>query len=470
MSEALITVSEDQFSCVICLDLLKDPVTIPCGHSYCMECIKGYWDGSEQGGVYSCPQCRQTFSPRPALNKNTMFAEVVEKLRDTGLEATDPIHDSAQGGDRAGDLEAFHSCQRELGEIQKKCQQRIQEREQELDELTDAMLSLKCSSLETVEDCDRIFSELAESVEKRHSELVEMIRAKEQAELKQGQSFMEQLKQEITELKNNVAELKKLSDIKDHAQFLQSFRSLGDTGFEASPGIIVNPDFSFNMVKSFLSPLKEQFEDLCQQQFDSISKRVKNLRFIPTPEPKTREQFLEYSGPLTLDVNTAHRDLCLSEGNREVTFSANTEAVPDHPERFEVYYQVLCRESVCGRCYFEVEWMGEDGVNVGVSYDGIGRKGGGEECVLGHNDQSWCLTCSPTTNSFLHNSKQTEIPAISKGSRVGVYLDHKAGILCFYSVLDTMTFLHRIQTTFTEPLYPGFRLGLGSTMRICYPL
>ncbi len=83
MTEASISVAEDQFICSICLDLLKDPVTIPCGHSYCMNCITDCWNKDDQKRVYSCPQCRQAFSPRPALNKNVMFAEMVEKLQKT---------------------------------------------------------------------------------------------------------------------------------------------------------------------------------------------------------------------------------------------------------------------------------------------------------------------------------------------------------------------------------------------------
>ncbi|XP_041093855.1 E3 ubiquitin/ISG15 ligase TRIM25-like [Polyodon spathula] len=88
MSGTNILVGEDQFSCSVCLAILKHPVTIPCGHSYCMGCIKNYWDHTDHTGVYSCPQCRETFTPRPVLCRNTMLAEVVEELKKTGLNNT----------------------------------------------------------------------------------------------------------------------------------------------------------------------------------------------------------------------------------------------------------------------------------------------------------------------------------------------------------------------------------------------
>ncbi|XP_053485759.1 E3 ubiquitin/ISG15 ligase TRIM25-like isoform X2 [Ictalurus furcatus] len=95
MAEANISVAQDQFSCPICLDLIKDPVAISCGHTFCMVCINGCWDQEDQKGVYSCPQCRQTFTPRPVVGKNSMLAEVVETLKSTGLQATRPAHCSA---------------------------------------------------------------------------------------------------------------------------------------------------------------------------------------------------------------------------------------------------------------------------------------------------------------------------------------------------------------------------------------
>ena len=95
MAQAGLLLDKDQFNCPICLDVLKDPVTIPCGHSYCSCCIKGYWDQDDYMGVYGCPQCRQMFNPRPLLGRNTMLADVVEKFLMTGLQSDPPTQSYA---------------------------------------------------------------------------------------------------------------------------------------------------------------------------------------------------------------------------------------------------------------------------------------------------------------------------------------------------------------------------------------
>ncbi|XP_039463616.1 tripartite motif-containing protein 16-like protein [Oreochromis aureus] len=172
------------------------------------------------------------------------------------------------------------------------------------------------------------------------------------------------------------------------------------------------------------------------------------------PEPKTRAGFLKYSCEITLDPNTANTYLLLSEGNRKATAMENQQSYSDHPDRFTYWWQVLCKESLTGRCYWEVEWSGEE-VYVAVAYKNISRAG--SESKFGRNDKSWSLECNNNSYTFWYNNIQTRVSG-PHSSRVGVYLDHRAGILSFYSVSETMTLLHRVQTTFTQPLYAGLWL------------
>ncbi|KAI2665692.1 Neoverrucotoxin subunit beta [Labeo rohita] len=172
------------------------------------------------------------------------------------------------------------------------------------------------------------------------------------------------------------------------------------------------------------------------------------------------------SHQLTLDLNTVNKSLHLSESNRVITYTKTYQSYPDHPDRFDYWYQVLCRESVCGRCYWEIECSGV-GVCISVSYKSISRKGVGDECWFGSNDQSWSLFCSPDRYSFIHNNIKSVLPVESISSRIGVYVDVSAGTLSFYSVSDTVTLIHTVQTTFTQTLYPGFIVYPGSSVKLC---
>ncbi|XP_048859790.1 protein NLRC3-like isoform X3 [Brienomyrus brachyistius] len=182
-------------------------------------------------------------------------------------------------------------------------------------------------------------------------------------------------------------------------------------------------------------------------------------------ECRTRPGLQKYSCQLMLDPNTAHRHLSLSGGNRKVTWGAK-QPYPDHPERFDSWEQVLCRESLTGRCYWEAEWDGR-AAWIGVTYKGIRRKGG-SDCWLGFNDKSWCLCCDTNSYSVRHNKKETLIPIEPSGPRrVGVYLDWGAGALSFYRVSsDGLTPLHRFTSSFTESLYPGFGVYSNSSVSL----
>ncbi|KAI2668952.1 NACHT, LRR and PYD domains-containing protein 3 [Labeo rohita] len=174
----------------------------------------------------------------------------------------------------------------------------------------------------------------------------------------------------------------------------------------------------------------------------------------------------KYACDLTLNPNTAHAQLILSDGNRKVMRVEDHQPYPDHPERFDEYFQVLCVESLTGRCYWEVEWSGS--ADISLSYKGISRKGW-NDCKFGSNDKSWSLNCSGDSFSVRHYKNYTDIPSVCSSShRVGVYVDVSAGSLSYYSVSDThtLTHLHTFNTTFTEPLYAGFTVYYGSSVSL----
>lgn len=175
--------------------------------------------------------------------------------------------------------------------------------------------------------------------------------------------------------------------------------------------------------------------------------------------------YVDYNN-LTLDMNTANPYLCFSDDRRMVTTRSDPQPYPDHANRFTSWAQVLCKAGMAGRCYWEVEWTGNGGVSIGVCYKNMSRSGGGSDCKMGHNSKSWSLDCSHSVCLFQHNKESVTIDA-SCCSRIGVYLDYRAGTLSFYNISDTLDLLHKVKTTFSQPVYPGFWVGLGSTLKLC---
>ncbi|XP_074503348.1 tripartite motif-containing protein 16-like [Sebastes fasciatus] len=555
MAQKGVQLERESFSCSICLDLLKDPVATTCGHSYCMNCIKSFWDGEDEKKIYSCPQCRQTFTPRPVLLKNTMLADLVEELKKTGLQAAPADHCYAGPEDVACDvctgrkLKAFKSClaclasycekhlqrhydsaplkkhklvepskklqenicsrhdevmkmfcrtdqqcicylcsvdehkghdtvsaaaerterQRELEVSRLNIQQRIQDREKDVKLLQQEVEAVNRSADKAVEDSEKIFTELIRLMEKRSCDVKQQVRSQQKSEVSRVKELQEKLEQEITELKRRDAEMKLLSHTEDHYQFLLNYPSLSPlTESTHSSSINIRPLSYFEDVTAAVSEVRDKLQDVLREKWTNVSQTVTEVDvLLSQPEPKTRAGFLKYSREITLDPNTANTRLLLSEGNRKATYMSQQQSYSSHSDRFTTYWgQVLSRESLTGRCYWEVERRGT-GVRVAVAYKSIRRAGEGNECYFGYNDKSWALDCYQNSYIFWYNSIQTPVSG-PPSSRVGVYLDHSAGILSFYSVSETMTLLHRVQTTFTEPLYAGLRLyGSDVTAELC---
>ncbi|KAL4009589.1 hypothetical protein ACER0C_003441 [Sarotherodon galilaeus] len=199
--------------------------------------------------------------------------------------------------------------------------------------------------------------------------------------------------------------------------------------------------------------------------------RLDTLRVEPAGVRWLRPGLRKYSCQLTIDTNTVNTKLQLSDNNTKVTRVEEVQSYPDHPDRFDVCEQLLCRNGLTGRYYWEAEWRGH--VYISVSYRRIRRKGGSEDCLFGRNDQSWSLRCyNGAPQCVWHNKIKTSISSSSSSSsvsnRVAVYVDCPAGTLSFYRVSsDTLIHLHTFNTTFTQTLYPGFRVLFGASVSLC---
>ncbi|XP_074473080.1 E3 ubiquitin/ISG15 ligase TRIM25-like [Sebastes fasciatus] len=558
MAQRGIEMDEEKLCCSICLDLLKDPVTISCGHNYCMSCIRSHWDVEDQKGIYSCPQCRLLLVPRPVLLKNTMLADLVEEMKKTGLQAAPADHCYAGPGDVACDsctgrkLKAFKSClqclvsfceqhlqphyespafekhklvdpskklqenictrhnevmkifcrtdqqcicylcsmdehkghdtvlasterterQEELGASRQKIQQRIQNREKDVKMLQQEMDAINHSADKAVKDSEKIFTDLIRLIEKRSSDVKQQVRSLQKSKVSRVKELQEKLQQEITDLRKRDTELEQLSHTEDHTQFLQNYPSLSNLAvFKKSSSINIRPVRHFEDVTAAVSEVRDKLENILTEAWTKISLTGTEVNILlPQAEPKTRADFLQYSCQITLDPNRANRQMLLSEGNRKATMtraSTRTElmmlqfGLPGSHSNIDSF-QVLSRQSLTGRHYWEVEWSG-GAVSVAVTYAHMRRAV--YESGYGNNDKSWALDCLINGYELRHNNIRTPIPG-PRSSRVGVYLDYCAGILCFYSVSETMTLLHRVQTTFTRPLYAGLWVFNGSTAEI----
>lgn len=567
--------SPDYFSCSLCVNLLRDPVAIPCGHSFCMDCISGYWNEADYTGIYICPQCKITFTQRPVLRPNATLSMVAEKIKKSGLNLN---LNTSQGNIYAGPtdvacdfcsgkkLKAVKSClnclasycekhlkphyesatfkrhklvevlgnldrkicpqhqkslelfcrtdqmcicaictvsehkghdivsaeaergekQKLLGISQAEIRQKCQERVKELEELKTAVDSLKNSAQRAMVESQKMFEDMIRSIERMRSEVTKLIGINEKAAFNQAEALIERLEQEIDELKKKETGLKQLYSTEDHIHFLQNFNYLctpTDDGF--IPRVTVNPDFSFGAVRKAVAEIKDRLEEFGREELLRISKSVSEVPVYttesrtldrrsrgkevvdntpsPPPEPKSRADFVKYFCQLKMDPSTAYKELYVSDNSRKVIRTRELQPYGDNPERFDSFAQVLCREALSGgRFYWEIEWSGE--FSIGVAYRSISRKGKGSLCLLGYNDKSWSLLCSDNGYSAWHNRVDKAVSG-PHSPRIGVYLDHTAGVLAFYSIGNTMTLLHRFETTFVEPLYPGF--GVGTSVKIC---
>ncbi|XP_063739034.1 E3 ubiquitin/ISG15 ligase TRIM25-like isoform X2 [Eleginops maclovinus] len=590
MAQANISVTESQFRCPVCLDILKEPVSTPCGHTYCKTCINNYWDQAESGH-FSCPQCRETFSPRPVLRRNTVLAEVVDKLkmsemvsapelymggvgdvpcdfcpaesrlravksclvclasfcelhglphRDVGtlrrhklvsavesvaqrlcaqhrlgLEPVGGAEEAEAAAEWSGDCllceadqEEVHNVeaqrarrQLQLQEAQRMVQVRTRTGERELEEFQQSLDSLKVSATAVLEDSEAVFADMSLRLEKTKAEVRARLETKERTVVGRAERDVELLEKDLEELRRRDQEICQLLQTEDNTHFLQAAPLLCvplSNGRHSQA--LSMPTEGFSSARRALCHLRSRMEEVCREEVDKISRAVndnymsggqcvkgnskpsqsagQHTAGVPVSFPlsslslqpadqRMRAAYLRFSCRLSLDPDTAHPTLVLLEGPKGAHCGEEPQSYPPHQQRFDSVAQVLCKEGQFGGAsYWEVEWRGGGWVDIGVTYRGIGRKGGGKPCLLGRNENSWRLRCTHGGYAAWHDNRKTTVAA-PPCPRIGVFLERQKGVLSFYSVSDTVVLLHTFRCPFSQPLYPAFRLDLDSTLIIC---
>uniref|UniRef100_A0A668UX13 Tripartite motif-containing protein 16-like n=1 Tax=Oreochromis aureus TaxID=47969 RepID=A0A668UX13_OREAU len=531
MAQQVIQLDQEKLSCSICLDLLKDPVTIPCGHNYCMDCIKNYWDENE---THSCPQCRETFIPRPVLVKNTMFADLVEDLKKAGLPAASSDHAFTGPGDVACDFcsgrkrKASKSClvcmasyceqhlqphynvaplkkhklieatsklqdnicthhdevmkifchtdqqcicyrclmdehkdhvtvlasaeradkQKNLEGNRHKIKYRIQNRERDVNVLKKELEAISLSADKALMESEGMFKDLISLIEKKTSEVKQKIRSKQKTEQTRVKELQEKLEQEISELRRKDTELEQLSQTEDHIHFLNNFSSLSHLNkYTDLPSTNGHTLQYFQGVTTAVLQARNKMKDLLSDEWTKILVAVNKVDvLLPQEEPTTRGEFLKYSCGITVGPETKTKPFSLY----------GHQSYGNNPENSHVQ----SNEVLNGPCYWEVKLTGIATVGVAKKYDSYSRSS--DKRGLGSDYESWALKYSHGSYQFRHGNISTSLSG-PKSSTVGVYLDRRAGILSFYSITETMNLLHRVQTTFTKPLYAGFWLPDSSS-------
>ena len=539
MSAASCLLSEDQFLCSICLDVFTDPVSTPCGHNFCKNCINEHWNSNDQ---YLCPMCKEIFYTMPKLRVNTFISEMVSQFRQEAQQkasSSSSEQQAAKPGEVPCDvctgtkLKALKSClvcltsycethlephltasrlkrhqlidpvenlddrmcmkhdkplelfcktdqtcvcmlcsvldhkthefvplkeeyegkKAELGKTEAEIQEMIQKRRLKIQQIKHSVdLSNEAADREKAEGV-QVFTALKESVERNLNELIETIEEKQRTTEKQAEDFIKELEQEISELKKRSSEVEKLSRSEDHLHLLQNLPSL-----KAAPPtkdwteVSVRPPSYEGTVVKAVAQLEE-----------TLSKQMKKL--LAEVELKRVQQ---YAVDVTLDPDTAHPYLILSDDKKQAYDGDVKKNLPDNPKRFSPCPCVLGKQSFSsGRFYFEVQVKGKTDWDLGVARESINRKG---KITLSPEDGFWTIWLRNGNEYKALTGPSVRLSLKSRPQKVGVFVDYEEGLVSFYDVDAAALIFSFTGCSFTEKLYTYFSPFLNEGGKNSAPL
>uniref|UniRef100_A0A8D0CWE3 Uncharacterized protein n=1 Tax=Sander lucioperca TaxID=283035 RepID=A0A8D0CWE3_SANLU len=424
------------FLCSICLDVFTDPVSTPCGHNFCKNCITEHWNTSDQE---LCPLCKKVFNTRPELHVNTFISEMVAQFRQSAQQKA-----SRMCTEHNKPLELF--CKNDQTCVCMLCSV--------LDhKMHDVKRRLKIQEIKhsvdlSEEDADReiaegvqVFTSLKESVERGLNELINTIKEKQKTTEKQAEAFIKELEQEISELMKRSTEVEQVLRSEDHLHLLQSVQSLN---IQQPP-----PTKDWTEVSVRPSSYEGTVVKAVVQLEETLSKEMKKL--LAESELKRVQQ---YAVDVTLDPDTAYPELILSDDGKQVNHGDVRKNLPDNPERFSRYCIVLGKQSFSsGRFYFEIQVKGKTEWDLGVVRESINRKGA---ITLSPQNGFWTIVLRNGNEYKACADPPVRLCLKSPPQKVGVFVDYEEGLVSFYDV-DAAALIYSLTgCSFTEKLFPYF--------------
>ncbi|XP_064423641.1 E3 ubiquitin-protein ligase TRIM65 isoform X2 [Latimeria chalumnae] len=483
---------DEKLTCVICFELFKSPVTIQCGHSFCMGCLSEHWDTQKRGnknapGSVDCPICKEEFVQCPELRKNVTLSEIAEDRRfavshSATVREPDPIKGKkchqhgwalqlycrtekkciccicttkeCKNHNRVLLDEEKKIAESNLTENIAETTKQIEVTEKEIEKLLEQVDSIKVSAGRIKDGILNKFAQLTKATEKSKQEVIEFIESEERNALTQAEGNKKQLQQRHDVLKGNKLQMENLLKSTDDIEVLQEWPLLNmPYRNETLPSVNFQMDSKLSEITRVLSEVSRLvLEDLLPASLT-----------VDCSNTKTQD----YCN-LTFDENTAHKHLHLSKENTRAKHdSSKSQHYCEHPDRFQYSWQVLCREALSqGKHYWEAQ-CSDEWSYLGVVYEEINRKEKGKSCLIGMNNASWGLYLLKDRQSAWHDGKEIKLKTTCNYNRIGVYLDYPAGLLSFYAIGEEMKHIYSFYCVFTKPLYPAFWIGEDVTITLC---
>ncbi|XP_037623129.1 LOW QUALITY PROTEIN: E3 ubiquitin-protein ligase TRIM21-like [Sebastes umbrosus] len=349
--------------------------------------------------------------------------------------------------------EEYEGKKAELGKTEAEIQQMIQKRQLKIQEMKHSVGLSKEDVDREIADGVQVFTALKESVERSQAELIDTIKEKQRKTEKQAEGFIKELEQEISELKKRSTEVVQLSHSEDHLHLLQSFTSLN-----AAP-----PTKDWTEVSIHRPSYEGTVRRAVNQLEETLSKQMKKL----LAEAKLK-RVQQSAVDVTLDPDTAHPKLILSDDGKQVNCGDVKKNLPDNPERFDRGACVLAKQSFSsGRFYYEVQVKGKTKWDLGVARESINRKG---LFTLTPQDGYWTIWLRSKNEYKALTDPLVRLSLESQPEKVGVFVDYEEGLVSFYDVDAAALIYSFTGCSFTEKLHPYFSPSLNDGGKNSAPL